>query len=64
MTHMNSITLGNMERRVCSHAYAVCRRSDRLPGGFNVPAGNEIETFCKVKGTERAGFSAAGATPK
>ena len=48
MMHMNSITLGNIAWRVCSHVYVACRRSDRLPGGFNVPAGNKIETFCKV----------------
>lgn len=42
------ITTSNTARRVCSHVYVACRRSDRLPGGFNVPAGIQEKPFCKV----------------
>lgn len=60
---MNSITMSNTARRVCSHAYAACRRSDRL-ARREMTKGRSKRNILQSEVTERAGFSSAGATPK
>jgi hypothetical protein len=54
MMHMNSITLGNTAQELCSHADIAARTGRRL---------SRTATHCNLWLKERAGLSAAGATP-
>lgn len=59
---MNSLTTSNTTRRVCSHVYLVCRRSDRLALREMTKGRSKLDIL-QSDVTERADCSSVGATP-